>query len=65
MTSKKSKLQMNISTDLHTRFKRICVSEHKEMSEVIIEFVADYVIGKEGGEAKAEWFMKAKPGPKS
>jgi hypothetical protein len=34
---------INISAELHTRFKVICTLEGKEMTEVVLKFIEGYV----------------------
>jgi metal-responsive CopG/Arc/MetJ family transcriptional regulator len=38
-----SRLNLNIPDELHKRFKAICALEGKEMTEVVVRIVQEYV----------------------
>ncbi len=42
------RLNMNIPEDLHKRLKRYCVEVDKQMTEVVLELVEDFLKKAEG-----------------
>jgi hypothetical protein len=37
------KLQMNIPDDLHKRLKRYCVETDKQMTEIVLKLIEDFL----------------------
>ena len=42
------KLQMNIPDDLHKRLKRYCVEADKQMTEVVLKLIDEFLTKAEG-----------------
>ena len=43
MTGRTKRLNVIVSSDLHTAFKAATAAQGKEMSEVLLRFIEDYV----------------------
>ncbi|MGR5187773.1 plasmid partition protein ParG [Photobacterium damselae] len=46
-TKKTKKLQMNIDEDLHKQFKLECLKEEKDMTEVVIDLIHQWLSSKQ------------------
>lgn len=42
------RLQMNIPDELHKKFKRYCFEEEKQMTEVVLKLIEDFLMKAEG-----------------
>ncbi|EBD1090388.1 hypothetical protein FNU33_22350 [Salmonella enterica] len=56
---KVARLQLNIHPDMHKAFKTVCFHEEKEMSDLVLEFVYEWIKAK-GEDVDPVWLMKPK-----
>ncbi|EKL3440994.1 hypothetical protein PRA02_004697 [Salmonella enterica] len=54
-----ARLQLNIHPAMHKAFKTVCFHEEKEMSDLVLEFVYEWIKAK-GEDVDPVWLMKPK-----